>query len=110
MGTKTTLIPVCENASSPLRVRALRSAVNRAFNGGTISIQGRTECTTTLIFYDGTQALHVCHSAANKSPIMARNLLPFIAFFIVATCFYAFFVVAYFLFSDSSNLNKCTLF
>lgn len=103
MGTKNTLIPVCESASSPLRVRALRSAVSRAFNGGTISIQGRTECATTSIFYDGTQALHVCHSAANKSPIMARNLLPFIVFFIVATCFYAFFVVPFSYFLTAPN-------
>lgn len=36
---------------------------------------------STSIFYDGTQALRVYHSAANKQLIIACDLLLFIAFY-----------------------------
>ena len=47
---------------------------------------------STLILYEQTQALHVCHSAANKSLIIAGNLLLFYCLFIVIARVYKLFV------------------
>lgn len=59
---------------------------------------------STSIFYDGTQALRVCHSAANKQLIIACDLLLFIAFLLVTS---AFTTVSYF---DGSKWDKCIIY